>query len=193
MWESLKKSRLYINAGVVGRTVLGASEEDVKLTFEVNMLGVMWCLKTFLPTMITANHGHVLITSSATAFVTVAGAVDYSASKAAVTSIHEGIQTELKHKHGNPTVQSSAIFPATITTKMFEGIKGGGGFFLPVLSPDAVAERMLSILVKGESEIAMMPAMSNVNPWIRCLPVWMRVGAQDAGASSMDHLAVAKR
>lgn len=142
---------LVANAGIVrGRTVLDATEADIRMTFDVNVLGVMWCLKVFLPAMIAADHGHVLITSSATAFVTVAGAVDYSASKAAVTSIYEGVQTELKNKYGNPRVQLSAIFPATIATKMFEGIEGGGGFLLPLLTPEGVAERMLQVLKKGE-------------------------------------------
>ncbi|KAM5347359.1 hypothetical protein ACJ41O_010364 [Fusarium nematophilum] len=143
---------LVANAGVVrGRTILDASERDFQTTFEVNVLGVLYCIKTFLPSMIAADHGHVFITASATAFTTVANGVDYSASKAAINSIIEGLQTEMKHKYGNPNVKVSAIYPATIAAKMFEGIDSSlGGFALPLLQPEEVAERMFQILLNGE-------------------------------------------
>lgn len=142
---------LVANAGVVkGRTILEASELELRTTFDVNVLGVIFCIKVFLPSMIAADCGHILVTSSATAFGTVASVTDYSASKAAVTSIVEGLQTELKHKYGNPRVKASAIFPATVATEMFKGIdQRANGFTLPVLQPGQVAERMLQTLLNG--------------------------------------------
>jgi all-trans-retinol dehydrogenase (NAD+) len=143
---------LISNAGVLsGKTILDASEGDLRRTFDVNVLGVLFCVKALLPSMITANHGHILVTSSIKAYITAAGAVDYSGSKAAVTSIIEGLQTELKHKYGNPMVKVSAIFPAVVKTKMSEGINQPiNSFIMPVLDPGLVAERMVQILCKGE-------------------------------------------
>lgn len=140
-----------LNAGVVrGRSLLDASEFDIRLTFDVNIIGVLWSIKTFLPDMIAANHGHILLTSSITAYTTLANSVDYCASKAAIASIYEGLQTELKHTYGNPRVQCSAVFPGTVNTKMFEGIDSPmKGFMLPVLEPDDVAERMFRIIKEG--------------------------------------------
>ena len=102
--------------------------------------------------MIAGNRGHILITSSLTAFGTVSSVVDYSASKAAVTSIIEGLQTEMKHKYGNPAVKISGLLPGTLATRMFEGIdESANSFILPVLEPSTAADRMIEILSKGDS------------------------------------------
>ncbi|KAL4861467.1 hypothetical protein BDV12DRAFT_180254 [Aspergillus spectabilis] len=205
-FEAVKKVRLEVaakcggaptvlvaNAGIVrGKTLLDAQERDLRMTFEVNVLGLLWCIKAFAPDMIATNHGHILVTSSATAFMTVANGADYSASKAAVTSLVEGLQTELKHRHGNPRVRVSALFPATIATEMFAGIDAPSSAIMPVLKPVQVAERMLQTLLKGESEMVIMPAAANGTVLMRFLPYWMRVGAQDAGAGSMKQLSAAK-
>jgi NAD(P)-dependent dehydrogenase (short-subunit alcohol dehydrogenase family) len=143
---------LVANAGVFqSKALLDASEKDLRTTFDVNVLGALFCIRAFLPSMVAANHGHILVTSSVNACIAVAGAVDYSASKAAVTSIVEGLQTELKHKYGNPKVKVSAIFPAMVNTKMTEGIsKVINSFIMPVLEPGQVADRMVQILMDGQ-------------------------------------------
>ena len=143
---------LIANAGVFSsKTILDASEGDLHRTFDINVFGVLFCIKALLPSMIVANHGHILVTSSIKAYITAAGAVDYCGSKAAVTSIIEGLQTELKHKYGNPMVKASAIFPAVVKTKMAEGINQPvNSFIMPVLDPAHVAERMVQILCEGE-------------------------------------------
>lgn len=201
---------LVANAGIVhGRTIFNATDEDLRLTFGVNVFGLLWAVRTFLPGMIKAGRGHVLVTSSATAFVTVAHMADYSASKAAVTSLVEGLQTELKHQHGNPGVAVSALYPGTIATKMFSKLDSPDSFFLPVLEAGDVAQRMFDILASGQrqarfsnfrilgiellltcvfsySQLAFMPAASNVQPWVRVLPTWMRVIMQDLGSHMAD-------
>ncbi|KAL4861007.1 hypothetical protein BDV12DRAFT_180850 [Aspergillus spectabilis] len=185
---------LVANAGIVrGKTLLDATERDLQMTFDVNVLGLLWCIKAFAPAMIAANHGHILVTSSATSFMTVANGADYSASKAAVTSVIEGLQTELKHRYGNPRVCVSSFFPATIATEMFAGIDAPSSPIMPILKPDQVAERMLQTLLKGESEMVFMPAVANATVLMRFLPYWMRVGAQDGGAASMRQLSAASR
>ena len=140
------------NAGVVrGKTLLDAEERDLRMVFDVNVLGLLWTIKSFLPAMIEADHGHILVTSSATAFLTMANGADYCASKAAVTSLVEGLQTEMKHRYGNPRVRVSAIFPSTIATKMFDGIDAGYlDYLMPILKPERVAERMLQTLLNGK-------------------------------------------
>ncbi|KAH6982527.1 hypothetical protein EDB80DRAFT_532311, partial [Ilyonectria destructans] len=61
------------NAGI-GRSkaILDASKGDFRTTFEVNVPGVLYCIKTFLPATIAANYNHIFITASATAFPAVA-------------------------------------------------------------------------------------------------------------------------
>ncbi|KAH8696756.1 hypothetical protein BGW36DRAFT_360568 [Talaromyces proteolyticus] len=140
------------NAAIItGRTILAASEQVIRSTFDINVFGALSCLKLFLPAMIAANRGHTLVMSSATAFLTVSSVVDNSASKAAVTTIVEGLRTELKHKHGNSHVKLSAYFPGTISTTLFQGIvQPAPDFMLPILHPDEVANRIICPLQRGE-------------------------------------------
>jgi short-subunit dehydrogenase len=143
---------LIANAGVFsGKTLINASNEDIRRTFDVNVLGVLFCIQVFLPAMIAANHGHILFTSSINAHLTAANAVDYSSSKAALMSIVEGLQTELKHKYGNPNVKASAIFPGVVQTKMSSAISQPvNDFIMPVLDPAKVAKQIIQILSSGQ-------------------------------------------
>ena len=143
---------LIANAGVFnGKTILEACENDLCRTFDVNVLGTLFCIQAFLPSMIAANHGHIIVTSSIKAYIAAASAVDYSASKAAVTSVVAGLQTELKHKYGNPSVKASAIFPAVVKTNMSSGISQSvNSFIMPVLESAEVAERIVQVLCRGQ-------------------------------------------
>ncbi|KAK1976875.1 short chain dehydrogenase [Colletotrichum cereale] len=182
-------SILVANAGVVrGKTLLDATDEDLRSTFDVNVLGLLWTVRAFLPGMIARNRGHVLVTASSTAFMTIAGMSDYSASKAAVGSLVEGLHTELKHRHGNPGVAISAIYPATVATAMFRNLDIPETFLTPILDADEVAQRMFDILSRGQSENACMPVFAAAQAWCRVLPTWMRIAMQDIGGHMADKM-----
>ncbi|KDN61907.1 putative short chain dehydrogenase [Colletotrichum sublineola] len=182
-------SILVANAGIVrGKALLNATDEDLRSIFNVNVLGLLWTVRAFLPAMIARNRGHVLVTASSTAFMTIAGMSDYSASKAAVGSLVEGLHTELKHKHGNPAVAVSAIYPATITTTMFQNLDIPDMFLAPILDPDEVAQKMFDILSRGQSENAYMPAFASAKVWFRVVPTWVRVALQDMGSHMADKM-----
>ncbi|KAK1999572.1 short chain dehydrogenase [Colletotrichum falcatum] len=182
-------SMLVANAGLVrGKALLTASDEDLRSTFGVNVLGLLWTVRAFLPAMIAGNRGHVLVTASSTAFVTIAGMADYSASKAAVGSLVEGLHTELKHRYGNPAVAVSVIYPATIGTAMFRNLDIPDTFLAPVLDPDEVAQKMFEILSRGQSENVFMPAFALAKVWFRVIPTWMRVALQDMGSHMADKM-----
>jgi len=169
---------LVANAGIVrGRNILDATDQDLQLTFGVNVMGLLWTVRAFLPGMIAVGRGHVLITASATAYTTIAGVSDYSASKAAVNSLVEGLQTEVKHQHGNPAVAISALYPATIGTKMFRDLNAPDSLFLPILEPEDVAQRMFDILASGQrfveawsDEIYCLLTFFPVAKWPTCRP-----------------------
>ncbi|KAJ6781294.1 hypothetical protein PWT90_07980 [Aphanocladium album] len=144
-WEAVKQAQEKII-----RTILSTPEASLCRTFDFNVLGVPFCIKAFLPSVIARDHGHIAVMSSIKAFMTATRAVDYAASKAAVTSLVEGLQTELVHEHENPRVKVSAIFPAVVSTDMAGAIgEGMDGFMLPTLRPEAVARRVLEVLESG--------------------------------------------
>lgn len=157
-------------------------------TFGVNNLGLLWTAKTFLPSMAKANHGHFLIIASQTGHLATAGVVDYAATKAAAIAIYEGLQTEMKHFSKAPAVRVSCISPSAVKTKMFAGIKTGGNFFMPMLTPDDLGNLIAKTLWDGVAVNILSPAAAYISPPTRALPDWMRVGMQDAGAEIMTEL-----
>ncbi|PHH75092.1 hypothetical protein CDD80_2643 [Ophiocordyceps camponoti-rufipedis] len=166
-----------------GTPLLTTSESDVRKTLDVNLLGVIFCAQAFMPSMMEARRGHVLVTSSVAGFSPAAGVVAYAASKAALTAVVEGLQTEMKHLWGNVGVKISAVFPAAVRTRMFEGMElPVPEALMPMLEAGEVADRMIQILADGESEMVMMPALAVTSWWIPAMPRWVRVLIQDAGA-----------
>lgn len=56
---------LVANAGYVsGRSLLTESDADTERTFAINSLSPIWLIKAFIPYMLDANRGHVVIVSS---------------------------------------------------------------------------------------------------------------------------------
>ncbi|KAL6362249.1 hypothetical protein LRP88_04327 [Fusarium phalaenopsidis] len=101
------------NAGVASlKTILGESEEEIRRTFDVNVVAHFLLAREFLPWMIRQDHGHIITIASMASYITVASGVDYCASKAAALAFHEGLAQELKYKYnakhcGAPDVDSN--------------------------------------------------------------------------------------
>lgn len=128
---------------------------------------------------------HVLMLFVA-AYSSVAGMVDYAASKSAALALHEGLQTELKHLYSAPRVRCTVVLPATVSTQMFTGLTTGSRFLFPVLRPEDVAGQITKALWAGESKHVEMPFLASVLlPPSRMLPSWWRVGMQDGAKDSM--------
>lgn len=88
------------NAGVTTeQLILDETEEQLKRIFDVNVLAHFKMIKEFLPYMIKRNHGHVVTIASMASYATFASNTSYSATKAAVLSLHEGLAQELRAKY----------------------------------------------------------------------------------------------
>lgn len=95
------------NAGVCrGKSILDASEKDIRFTFDVNTLAHYWLAKEFVPSMVEKNHGMVVTVASLAAYATVPNMVDYASSKAAAHAFHEGLTAELKTRYDAPKVRT---------------------------------------------------------------------------------------
>lgn len=81
------------NAGFVrGKSILDCTDEDLRLTFQINTISHYQLAQAFLPAMIKNNHGMIVTVASLASYVTVPRLVDYCASKAAALTFHEGLQ-----------------------------------------------------------------------------------------------------
>lgn len=156
------------NAGVVsGARLVDLSEEAVRRTFEVNVLGLFWVTKAFLPAMIEANAGHVVTVASAAGLVGVARQTDYSASKHAAVGFDESLRVEL-HKSA-PRVRTTVVCPYYVDTGMFEGVRTRVPFLLPILKQGDVAERIADAIAR-DRRVLVLPPMVRLLPVLRVLP-----------------------
>ncbi|KAH6689710.1 hypothetical protein F5X68DRAFT_131370 [Plectosphaerella plurivora] len=175
------------NAGICrGQPILHAEKRDISLTFEVNTFGLLWTIKTFLPSLVAKNHGHLLIVASQTAFITSAGVTDYCASKAAALSIYEGVHSEMKHIYEAPAVRVSCISPSHVKTGMFAGIKSVPG--MSSLTPESIAKTIGDILYSGNAHNIMVPKLAYASKLTRLMPEWFRIAAQDIAAGAFTTL-----
>jgi NAD(P)-dependent dehydrogenase (short-subunit alcohol dehydrogenase family) len=101
------------NAGISreGGTAVGGKTEVYKRTFEVNFLGVVNGVQSFLPSMIASDKQCVIVNVGSKQGITKPpGNVAYNASKAAVNAYTEGLQHELREIEGC-TVRAHLLVP----------------------------------------------------------------------------------
>ena len=98
------------NAGIgFARRILDESEDEIRKTIDVNLLAHFLTVKEFMPSMVERNHGHVVTVASMASFVTIAQNVTYSATKAGVLALHEGLRQELDYRYNAPNVRTRYV------------------------------------------------------------------------------------
>lgn len=109
---------LFNNAGVsVGGPLWDFTAADWQWVSGVNLFGVAWGIKAFVPMMIEQGEGHIVNTASAAGWVNGAGSGIYNATKCAVVAISETLAFDLKDAGAegiDVTVLSPAFFPTPI-------------------------------------------------------------------------------
>ncbi|KAF1979915.1 NAD(P)-binding protein [Bimuria novae-zelandiae CBS 107.79] len=156
------------NAGCArGKTILNATEADLRLTFNVNTLAHYFLAQQFLPSMIAANHGMLVTVASLAGYITAPSMVDYCASKAAAIAFHEGLAVELVTRYRAPKVRTVLMTQGYTRTALFEG------FGTASLYPETVAEEIVKAVLKGRSAQLCLPETAwGIVPKVRGWPVW---------------------
>ncbi len=108
---------VFNNAGVsAGGPMWEATEADWQWVTGVNVYGVAWGIKCFVPMLLEQGEGHVVNTASAAGWVNAPGGGIYNASKHAVVAISETLALDLRLAEANVgvTVLCPAFFPTAI-------------------------------------------------------------------------------
>lgn len=164
------------NAGVArGRTVLDATPDDIRLTFDVNTMAPYWTTKAFLPNMVANNHGMVVTVSSCAAWLSIPNMVDYGASKTAALAFHEGLATELTTRYDATKVRTVIVHPGHTKTALFAGYDQQTDFMMPALEPETVADAVVEQVLTGRSGRVVVPATGTMLAALRTLPDWYSV------------------
>jgi len=143
------------NAGIVtGKTLLEADDNLIEKTFNVNTVAHFWTIKSFLPSMLNNNHGHIVTIASAAGMVGVTGLVDYCASKYGAVGLDESLRMELT-KLGKNGVHTTCVCPYYINTGMFDGVQTKYPFLLPILEPNYVTDKIIDAVLYNQQVIAL--------------------------------------
>lgn len=179
---SLGEPTILINNAAIlsGKTILEATEAQTRLMFEVNTLAHYHLAREFLPYMIRRNHGMVVTVASQAAYMTTPNMVDYSASKAAAVSFHEGLAAELVTRYKAPKVRTVLMTQGFTKTGLIDVLRPEDTWFNPLLKPESVAETVVGMVLKGESGHAVIPGSSGwLTRVLRSWPWWMQNGLRN--------------
>jgi short-subunit dehydrogenase len=131
---------LVANAGVGAPTFLEPfNVGDLEKMFRVNVLGVVYSLEAVLPAMLERRQGHIAAISSLAAYKGLPGEWGYTASKAAVNNIMEGLRIQVRRRG----IAVTTICPGFVATPMTEVNQ----FKMPwLLTADDAARRIVRAL-----------------------------------------------
>ncbi len=136
---------LVANAGIGTETsATPFSTADMNRVMNVNLLGVSNSIGAVLPGMIERRRGHLVAISSVASYRGLPRMLAYSASKAGVNAIMDGLRVELKPLG----IHVTTICPGWVRTAMTDQIVGKLDFLLPVEDAareiaDAIGEKKI--------------------------------------------------
>ena len=136
---------LFNNAGiVVGKSFHEHTIEDIDRTMDINSKGLMYVARTFLPSMLESNSGHIINITSAVGLTPNPGMTVYAASKWAAVGWAESLRLEVEKKY--PGVKFLNVMPSYIDTGMFDGVKAPR--LMPLLDPDVITTQIIRYVEK---------------------------------------------
>jgi hypothetical protein len=150
--------------GLYGKVQHQSIEQIESVTF-TNYLGVVYCTKVFLDSMITRKSGHIVNLASVAASFGVAGLSAYCASKYAVLGFSESLSQEL---HGTG-VGLTVVSPMGVKTNFFNNSSFGGripyynGF---MLKTNTVSNAVLAAANSHRLEI-IVPFYMRAGVWLK--------------------------
>lgn len=148
------------NAGII-QPFVDIKELDYKTiekVMNVNFYGTLYMIKAFLPHLLNRPEAHIMNVSSMGGFIPFPGQSVYSASKAAVKILTEGLYSELK----GTTVRVTVVHPGAINTNIMSNSglnaekelpKDMESSAMPMLSSEKAAEIMIDAMKKNKFRV----------------------------------------
>ena len=150
--EAFGRCDVLVNsAGIPGGGMfVDVDAERIERVIRVNLLGLIWCTKAFLPMMLERGRGHIVNIASLAGRFAMPGAAVYGATKHGVVAFSEALYHELAGTgvlvtSVNPAFSPTEGFPAT-------GVPG-----VVRLDPDDVAERIVEVVRKDHGPEVSIP------------------------------------
>lgn len=164
-------SILINNAGIAfTHTILNAKPASLQKIFNVNVISHYYLLQQFLPAMIANKKGHIVSVSSMAAYITPVALSPYSATKAGVLCLHEGLGTELRTVYQAPEVKLTIVHPTFAETPMVgEQASQLKQARMQILKPEVVTDAILKQIFSGRGRQIVLAPPAN---WISSIKGW---------------------
>jgi len=153
------------NAGfAIYGSVSNLTIEDIESQMATNYLGMVYCIKNFLPLMIKKKSGHIVNVASVAGSIGLPGIASYCASKFAMLGFSEGLKHELKETGVGVTVVS----PIMVRTNFFDHPSFEK---MPKYSPTSIsAETVAKAILKASDS----PRLEIIVPSVARIAVWLK-------------------
>ena len=153
------------NAGfAIYGSVSNLTIEDIESQMETNYLGMVYCIKNFLPLMIKKKSGHIVNVASVAGSFGLPGIAPYCATKFAMLGFSEGLKQEIKETGVGVTVVS----PIMVRTNFFDHPSFEK---MPKYSPTSInAESVAGAILKASNS----PRLEIIVPSVVRLVVWLK-------------------
>jgi NAD(P)-dependent dehydrogenase (short-subunit alcohol dehydrogenase family) len=153
-----------LSAGISGRTdAANFSASGFERMLRTNLLGVAYCLEELIPIMLEQGAGTIAAISSLAGDRGMPGASGYCATKAALSTLLEGMRVELR----NRGISIVTIEPGYVLTPMTEDV----GRMPFLMQADESARLILNRIERGDRVIRFPFIPSAAMKLVRMLPV----------------------
>ncbi len=165
------------------------SPEDDRLTVEVNLLGVIHGVRTFLPRFLARGRGHVINVASMAAFAPAPDLATYCATKHAVRAYTHSCA--LDHRHA--PIDWTLACPSAVETPMLQGMRkkraGAVVFTEKPMPPERFARAVVEAIRAPKREVLVPSGRGKVIRLLGLFPGLLSRGMDDAvrkGLAALD-------
>lgn len=128
--------------------LLDVSEQDISTAVDINVKGVIYTTKAFLPKLLESKEAHIIHISSTTGLSGRKNQSIYAATKFAVTGFVESLKEDLAHT----SVKVSGFYPGGMKTSFFDKAMNPKEN-TDWMSPDAIAEIIVFLLERDATMV----------------------------------------
>ncbi|OLZ71690.1 hypothetical protein AV521_11595 [Streptomyces sp. IMTB 2501] len=153
------------NAGVVPLGPFGElTDDELAYACGVNLTGVMHGCRAALARMRPRHRGHIVNIASLVAVKPLAGLAAYSATKAGVLALSDGLRRELRGRD----IHITTVLPYMADTPAAAGLRPR---LLPALRPEHVADAVAQVIRHPRPRV-FVPRAGRLLSWMTLAPQW---------------------
>ena len=163
---------VFNNAGVrFVRPLEQYTEAQIEKMINVNLMGQIWVLRTFLPSMVENDRGSLVSVCALAGYGGFPNMLPFVASKHGIRGVMEGLHIELRQKNPEHRVHLMTVAPFVVDTGMVQGsiIRFPG--LVNVVSSKRAAQIIIANMQRREAVVFIPRVYFYVMNFMRILPL----------------------